>query len=146
MEMQQLTSITLGEGRFVAILFHKDDISLSYRVLSNDERFKEGLDFFRMKDPPAEVIKQFSLKKLPALLVMIVDEDNNTKPEKQEESDGRKGMNLRVAHYTGKFNYDDLEKYLYVFVDKPKQEEAKSDAKQLKEIKSKKHFEGSCVG
>jgi hypothetical protein len=40
MEMQQLTSIALNEGRFVAILFHREDISLSYRVLSNDERFK----------------------------------------------------------------------------------------------------------
>ena len=59
MEMQQLTAISLGEGRFVAILFHKEDISLSYRVLSNDDRFKEGLDFFRMKDPTLDVMKQF---------------------------------------------------------------------------------------
>lgn len=71
--MQQLTAISLGEGRFVAVLFHKEDISLSYRVLSNDERFKEGLDFFRMKDPPADVLSQFQLKKLPALLVLVVD-------------------------------------------------------------------------
>jgi hypothetical protein len=37
-------------------------------------------------------------------------------------------MNLQVAHYTGKFNYDDLEKYLHVFVEKPKKEE-ESDVK-----------------
>ena len=41
MEMQKITSIALKEGRFIAALFHKDDISLSYRVLSNDDRFKK---------------------------------------------------------------------------------------------------------
>lgn len=62
-----------------------------------------------MKDPPADVIKQFQLKKLPALLVMIVDNDNTTKPINEDEIEqGKKGMNLQVAHYTGKFNYDDL--------------------------------------
>jgi hypothetical protein len=35
-----------------------------------------------MKDPAPEVMKQFQLKKLPALLVMIVDNENATKPEK----------------------------------------------------------------
>lgn len=84
-EMQQLTAISLGEGRLVAVLFHKDDISLSYRVLSNDDRFKEGLDFFRMKDPTPDVMKQFELKKLPSLLVMVVDKSNDTQPEEVNE-------------------------------------------------------------
>ena len=142
--MQQLTAISLGEGRLVAVLFHKDDISLSYRVLSNDDRFKEGLDFFRMKDPTPDVMKQFELKKLPSLLVMVVDKSNDTQPEEVNEQEGRKGMNLQVAHYTGKFNYDDLEKYLNVFVQKPKTKE-EVETRDLKEIKSRKHFEGQCA-
>lgn len=73
MELQQLTAIALNEGRFVAILFHREDISLSYRVLSNDEKFKEGLDFFRMKNPEEEVLRSFNIKKLPSLLVMTRD-------------------------------------------------------------------------
>lgn len=61
-----------------------------------------------MKDPDAEIVQKFNLKKLPALLVMIVDNENATVAEEEDEKDGRKGMNLRVAHYAGKFNYDEL--------------------------------------
>lgn len=121
MELQQLTAIALNEGRFVAILFHKEDISLSYRVLSNDEKFKEGLDFFRMKNPEEEVLQSFNIRKLPSLLVMTRNEENQTKPE-QKEGDNRKGMNLQIAEYKGKFNYDDLERFLNVFINKPKPE------------------------
>lgn len=81
MELQQLTAIALNEGRFVAILFHKEDISLSYRVLSNDDKFKQGLDFFRMKNPEPEVLQSFNIRKLPSLLVMIRNDENQTKPE-----------------------------------------------------------------
>jgi hypothetical protein len=34
-----------------------------------------------MKDPDAEVMEKFHLKKLPALLVMIVDNENKTKAD-----------------------------------------------------------------
>lgn len=30
-------------------------------------------------------------------------------------------MNLQIAQYTGKYNYDDLSKYLNMFVEKPQQ-------------------------
>lgn len=47
--MQKLTSLPLQEGKFVAVLFHEEDISLSYRVLSNNEKFKNDIVFFRMR-------------------------------------------------------------------------------------------------
>jgi hypothetical protein len=55
-EMQKLTTHALEEDSFIAVLFHKDEISLSYRVLSNDERFKEEITFFRMKNPEPSVL------------------------------------------------------------------------------------------
>lgn len=55
-EMQKLTSIPLMEGKFIAVLFHEDDISLSYRVLSNEEKYKKDIVFFRMKDPESAVL------------------------------------------------------------------------------------------
>lgn len=76
MEMQKITSIALKEGRFIAALFHKDDISLSYRVLSNDDRFKEEISFIRMKNPPPDVMQKFQVKKLPSLFIMTVDDSN----------------------------------------------------------------------
>ena len=72
-EMQKITSIALKEGRLIAVLFHKDDISLSYRVLSNDDKFKEQITFIRMKNPPPDVMQKFQVKRLPSLFIMTVD-------------------------------------------------------------------------
>ena len=82
-EMQKITSIALKEGRFISVLFHKDDISLSYRVLSNDDRFKEEMTFIRMKNPPPDVMQKFSVKKLPSLFIMTVDDSNSTEEESE---------------------------------------------------------------
>jgi uncharacterized protein YecE (DUF72 family) len=97
-----------------------------------------------MKDPEAEVMQNFNIKKLPTLLVMTADPENTTRPE-QAEGDKRKGMNLQVAEFKAKFNYDDLEKFLNVFVQKPKEAEVETEVKALKEIKSKKQFESQCL-
>jgi hypothetical protein len=142
--MQKMTSLPLEEGRFVAILFHREEISLSYRVLSNHEKFKNDIVFFRMRDPSPDVLSKFQLKKLPALLIMASDPENQTTPTEEELKEGKRGMNLQVAHYTGKFNYDDLEKYLNVFVAPSKADEPVPEIKSLNEIKSKKHFEHAC--
>jgi hypothetical protein len=83
LEMQKMTSISLAEDRLTAVLFHKDDISLSYRVLSNDERFKEEITFIRMKDPEPDVMAKFHLKKLPALFVMSKDTGNSTEADSE---------------------------------------------------------------
>jgi hypothetical protein len=71
--MQKLTSLPLQEGKFVAVLFHEEDISLSYRVLSNNDKFKNDIVFFRMKEPEESVLTKFQIKKLPALYVMTND-------------------------------------------------------------------------
>lgn len=52
-------------------------------------------------------------------------------------------MNLQIAEYKGKFNYDDLERFLNVFINKPKPE-PEPEAKDLKEIKSKKQLDSEC--
>jgi hypothetical protein len=39
-EMQKLTSIALREQKLASILFHKNDASVFYRVLSNMEKYK----------------------------------------------------------------------------------------------------------
>lgn len=52
-------------------------------------------------------------------------------------------MNLQIAEYKGKFNYDDLERFLNVFVNKPKPE-PEPEAEDLKEIKSRKQLDAEC--
>lgn len=145
MEMQKITSIALKEGRFIAALFHKDDISLSYRVLSNDDRFKEEISFIRMKNPPPDVMQKFQVKKLPSLFIMTVDDSNQTKEEKHEElEEGQQAFKLQIAQYTGKYNYDDLESYLQYFVKKPDVKE-QSISKVIDDISSKKKFQKNCA-
>lgn len=85
--MQKLTTHALEEDSFIAVLFHKDEISLSYRVLSNDERFKEEITFFRMKNPEPSVLQRFKIKKLPTLLVMNKDYTNATITDKDPEKE-----------------------------------------------------------
>ena len=74
LEMQRLTGQTLREKKPTTVLFHDEDPSISYRVLSNDDTYKDHLVFFRYKNPDAEVKKKFQLKKLPTLMVMYMDE------------------------------------------------------------------------
>jgi hypothetical protein len=42
-------------------------------MLSNDEKYKKDIVFFRMKDPNPAVMEKFHLKKLPALYIMEND-------------------------------------------------------------------------
>ena len=83
LEMQRLTGLTLRERKPATVLFHSEDPSLGYRVLSNDDAYKDHLVFFRYKNPDA-VKKKFQLKKLPTLMVMYMD-------EKAEEEVTKKG-------------------------------------------------------
>ena len=44
------------------------------------------------------------------------------KPKDDEDlPEGKMTMNLQIAQYTGKYNYDDLSRYLNMFVEKPQQ-------------------------
>lgn len=46
---------------------------MSYKILSNDAKYQDDIAFFRMKDPEREIVEQYQLKKIPALIIMIVD-------------------------------------------------------------------------
>ena len=48
---------------------------MSYKVISNDDIFEEDLTFFRMKNPDRQVMEQFSITKLPAVIVMMLDKE-----------------------------------------------------------------------
>ena len=60
------------------------------------------MSFLRMKDPEQAVLEQFQVKKLPALFIMTVDE----KKEGEADDEDEKKTNLKLAQFTGKFNYD----------------------------------------
>lgn len=61
-----------------------------------------------MKDPETDILEKFQLKKLPSLMVMTVDKSNTTQAQPEEVEKGKRAMNLQVAQYTGKYNYDEL--------------------------------------
>ena len=72
--MQKHTGIHLQDQKFVAVFFHDEEIPLSYKLISNDKIFDEEVTFFRMKNPDSQIAEQFSIKKLPALIVMMIDD------------------------------------------------------------------------
>jgi hypothetical protein len=37
--MQKMTGIPLQENKFVAVIFHRDEIPLPYKVISNDDHY-----------------------------------------------------------------------------------------------------------
>jgi hypothetical protein len=84
-EMQKLTSIPLLEGKYIAVLFHEEEISLSYRVLSNDDNYKKDIVFFRMKNPEQSVLEKFHIKKLPALYIMENDLEGEGDKDKKKK-------------------------------------------------------------
>lgn len=120
LEMQRLTSLSLREKKPAAVLFHSEDPSLSFRVLSNDEIYKDHIAFFRFKNPEEEVMKKFQLKKLPTLMVMYLDDSQPDKAKKVE--DGKEEMQLRVAVYNGKYVYNDLKQFFDALVPKSQQD------------------------
>ena len=85
MDMQRQTSLPLSEGKLIAVLFHDEDISLSYRVLSNHQDYKKDIVFFRMKNPDPSVSQKFGIKKLPTLLVMQNDPTAAAEEDASEE-------------------------------------------------------------
>jgi hypothetical protein len=73
-----------------------------------------------MKNPEPSVLARFKIKKLPTLLVMNKDYTNATKTDKpakdQEEEEGKSAISLRIAEFTGKYNYDELGRYFTMFI------------------------------
>ena len=46
---------------------------MPYKIISNDDIFEEDLTFFRMRNPGPQIMEQFSIKKLPSVIVMMLD-------------------------------------------------------------------------
>ena len=77
-----------------------------------------------MRNPEASVIQQFQIKKLPFLTIMMMDDSKDAKePTEEEKEEGKAGMSLKLATYTGKYNYDELSTYLRHFVKQQVSEE-----------------------
>ena len=113
-----MSSIHLQDDKFVALYFHSKQIPLTYKVVSNDPEFQEEVAFFRMKDPERDVMEQYQIKKLPALIVMIVDRYSQKAPTEKEKKQDKVGMNLKLAAYQGKFSYLELRNFFKSFIKK----------------------------
>lgn len=55
-------------------------------------------------------------------------------------------MSLRIAHFTGKFNYDDLSNYFNMFAgeEQKKTQSNEESSNQIQHIKTNKQFEREC--
>lgn len=72
-------------------------------------------------------MEQFQIKKLPALMVMMMDKQQENDSKEQAMEKGKSNMNLKLATYTGKYNYDQLFSYFNTFVVKGPQIQSNED-------------------
>ena len=147
LEMQRLTGIHLQDEKYVAVFFHTEEVPLSYKVIADDSRFKEDIAFFRMRDPEPQVLEQYQIKKLPALVVMIADKEAPQEaPTEKDKKEGRVNMALRLAAYRGKFNYDDLLSFFRTFSKKGFEESVdhSSVGSAIYEVKTAKQLKNKC--
>ena len=97
---------TLQEDKIPVVMFHNQaESTISYRALSNLNKFAERLKFFSFREPGPDIMKQFSINKLPKLITLM---RNPT----ADEAMRKEGRDIQVGTYTGKLFYDDLLKFL----------------------------------
>lgn len=92
---------------------------------------------------------KFQVKKMPSLIVMKMDNSTEEieKPKKEKGKEKVKQLPLKVAQYTGRYNYDDLSRYLSVFLEKKEEEVVRDtggEEKKIHELKKKEKFDKYC--
>lgn len=111
-----------------------------------------------MRNPDQQILAQYQIKKLPALIVMMIDKEAPQEPiSNKDKEQGRMNMNLKLAAYTGKYTYQELYSYFSAF-SKSAQEHLKkqstsehdelevdSTTKLLKEVTSQSKLKSLCL-
>lgn len=101
-----------------------------------------------MKNPPHDVLEKFQITKLPALFIITIAKESEEELEAakkgKKKDEEKKEMQLQLAQFTGRFNYDELEGYLKYFLTKP--DESQEKKREVLEFDSKKKFDSGCLG
>lgn len=104
-DMQGVITNSLTKKRpTVIMIYDTAEPSMTYRMLAQLSKYEDKVTFAKLKDPPAELYKNFQLDKLPALVTALVV----TNPEDELELDPTK---IQLVKYAGRFNYEDLSRY-----------------------------------
>lgn len=110
-EMQGAISNSLVQRRPAFILMYDtNEVSITYRLLSQLSKYQDKLTFAKLKNPGPEVIKHFELTKLPALLAVLYE----ASPDDEVELDPTK---VRMVKYSGRFNYEDMSRYFDMVIE-----------------------------
>jgi hypothetical protein len=75
-----ISSANMGK-RIPIVYFYESEIPLGLNLISTDQIYKKYVDFLGFENPSQEIMKNFQIKKLPATILIIPD---NEKPGKYE--------------------------------------------------------------
>eukprot|EP00825_Cyclidium_porcatum_P040439 TRINITY_DN5111_c0_g2_i5.p1 TRINITY_DN5111_c0_g2~~TRINITY_DN5111_c0_g2_i5.p1 ORF type:complete len:672 (-),score=172.46 TRINITY_DN5111_c0_g2_i5:332-2347(-) len=135
--LQIKLSQSLQDAKVLLILFHdQEQISLTYRVFSNLEKYKQKFEFLNMKDPSQQIKSQFQITNLPKLVAIFRDVPEEQKLEQIKPEE------IKAAPYGGKFNYNDLSRFLNSWLEEPKNVKSK---KKLIKVESQKQLTDICT-
>ena len=105
MEIQGIVTNSLVKRKPVFImLYDSNEVSLTYRMLSQLSRYEDRITFTKLKNPPPEALRQYQVDKLPSLIVILLENPNAD----DTDIDLNK---VQLAKYNGRFNDEDLSRY-----------------------------------
>jgi len=88
------------------ILFYdSQDISMSYRVIAQLSKYQGKMRFAKFKNPSQETKAMFQISRLPTLVALFL-QDPKKEPEEIKNED------VKVAHFSGKFNFNELSRFI----------------------------------
>lgn len=88
------------------VMFHnQDELPLTFRTVTQLEKYKNKINFANFKNAPEQVTAQFNIKSLPALVVIFL-RDPDSEIELQQ--------NMQVAQYTGRYVFNELTNFVDV--------------------------------
>lgn len=138
MEMQGVITNSLARRRPAFImLYDTNDVSMTYRMLSQLSKYEDKLTFTKFKNPGPEMVKHFQLDKLPTLMAVLLAGDN---PD-DVDIDASK---IQLAKYSGRYNYEDLTKYFNMFLPEEEILQEMSINKKVHQVQTRQELNQHC--
>jgi len=76
LNISNLINTSFSAKRIPIVYFYEHDVPLTFQLISSDNIYKKYVDFITYEYPSKEIMKNFQIKKLPALVMVNPDPEN----------------------------------------------------------------------
>ena len=122
-------SFIKGKGMLV-LLHNSEHISLGYRYLGLNKTLTQNFNFYQIKNPSSELLKNMGVPKIPRIVLLL---------PKKKETDLEEETVIDVITYENKFRYDIIKEFLEDMIKK-----RIKFLKDVPEFISNQQIESSC--